>query len=250
MIPKIIHFCWFGGNPLPLKVKKCIESWKKYCPEYRIIRWDESNFDISEMEYIKQAYDRRKYAFVADYVRLFAVEKFGGIYLDTDVELIKNLDDFLKYDAFFGMEEKGKVNTGIGFGAIRNSSIVNELKKLYNGLIFFDGSHENTKTCVEYAEPIFKSLGLKEENKLQFFDNKSIAIFSTDFFCPQSMENGKISITENTYSIHHYDASWKKHPFFDRYSTRIKIKIHKFVNFIFGEGTYEKIKEKIHEEQK
>lgn len=249
MIPKIINYCWFGGKSLPVKTKKCIESWKKFCPDYKIVRWDESNFDVHKIRYINQAYNRGKYAFVADYVRLSVVKEFGGIYLDTDVELLKNLDDLLKYNAFFGMEEDGRVNTGIGFGAVKDSPIIDELIKVYDGASFFDGHHEDNTTCVEYSKPFFKSLGLEDKNKTQFFEDSNAIVFSTEFFCPQDMKNGKVRITKNTYSIHHYDATWKKYPKLDKYFTRIKIRIHKFINLSFGEGTYEKMKERFYEKK-
>lgn len=114
MIPKIIHYCWFGGNPLPPLVQKCIKSWKKYCPDYEIVRWDESNFDISGSPlYVKQAYDKKKWAFVSDYVRLWALVNYGGVYMDTDVEVIQPIDRFLRESAFSGFEATDRIPTGI-----------------------------------------------------------------------------------------------------------------------------------------
>ena len=113
MIPKIIHYCWFGGKELPELAKKCIASWKKYCPDYEIIRWDESNFDLESCQYVKQAYQSKKYAFVTDYVRLYAMYTQGGVYMDTDVELTKNLDKFLDHQGFSGFESEAQIPTGI-----------------------------------------------------------------------------------------------------------------------------------------
>ena len=117
MIPKKIHYCWFGGNPLPELAIKCLESWKKYCPDYEIIEWNETNFNLDSCEYVREAYQAKKWAFVSDYARLKVVYDNGGIYLDTDVELIKSLDRLLKNKSFFGTETTGVVATGLGFGA-------------------------------------------------------------------------------------------------------------------------------------
>lgn len=124
MIPKKIHYCWFGRNPLPELAVRCIESWKKYCPDYEIIEWNEDNYDINKISYVKEAYQARKWAFVTDYVRLDVVNQYGGIYLDTDVELLKSLDPLLKYKSFFGMEEGKFIATGLGFGAEKGTKIL------------------------------------------------------------------------------------------------------------------------------
>ena len=126
MIPKIIHYCWFGRNPLPKTAEKCIRSWKKCCPDYEIIRWDESNFDVNCNEYCREMYEQEKWAFLTDYVRLRVVYENGGIYLDTDVEVIKPLDDLLHNSAYMGLETTDKVNTGLGFGAERNHWFIGE----------------------------------------------------------------------------------------------------------------------------
>ena len=116
-IPKIIHYCWFGGKPLPNTAIKCIRSWKKHCPDYEIHCWNEKNFDINVCPYVKEAYEEKAWAFVSDYARLWIIYNYGGIYLDTDVELLKNIDNLLKYDVFMGFENKQYVNTGVGFWA-------------------------------------------------------------------------------------------------------------------------------------
>ena len=127
MIPKIIHYCWFGGNELPESVRKCIESWKKYCPDFVIKEWNESNYDVTKLPFMKDAYEAKKYAFVSDYARLDIIYQHGGIYLDTDVELIKPLDDrLLDTTCFMGMETPGTVATGLGFGAIKGHSFIKQ----------------------------------------------------------------------------------------------------------------------------
>lgn len=242
MIPRKIHYCWFGGKPLPNKVQKNIASWKKYCPDYEIIEWNEKNFDVQINDYVSQAYERKKYAFVSDYSRLDIVYKYGGIYLDTDIELIKPLDRFLKYDSYFGLEEAGKVATGLGFGSEKNTKILSDMIKQYENQVFFDGKNENLKTCLEYSEPIFKNMGLIDQDRTQYFDQSRIAIFATDVFCPQSLETGKTTITDKTVSIHHYDSSWKKYPKLSKYSTKYKIKARKTMDYLLGDGTYNRIK--------
>ena len=127
MIPKIIHYCWFGGNEIPENDKKCIESWKKYCPDYKIIRWDESNYDYKKNSYMREAYEAKKWGFVPDYARLDIIYNYGGIYLDTDVELLKSLDEILDCEGFFGFESENLVNLGLGFGAVKGNEIIRDM---------------------------------------------------------------------------------------------------------------------------
>ena len=124
MIPKKIHYCWFGNNPLPESVQRCIESWKKYCPGYEIIEWNEGNYNINKIPFIEKAYKEKKYAFVSDYARLDIIYNEGGIYLDTDVELIKNIDPLLEHSCFLALESCGAVATGLGFGSIKKHSFI------------------------------------------------------------------------------------------------------------------------------
>ena len=148
-IPRTIHYCWFGRNPLPKLAQKCIKSWKKYCPDYEIIQWNEDNYDLSAAPlYVRQAYEAKKWAFVTDYVRLQVVYEHGGIYLDTDVELIKKLDPLLQYDAYFGFEDGKHIATGLGFGAVKGAPILRELMEDYHDIPFIlpDGGYD-TKTC-------------------------------------------------------------------------------------------------------
>ena len=209
MIPKTIHYCWFGGNPKPKLAKKCIKSWKKLCPDYKIIEWNESNFDISSAPlYVRQAYEATKWAFVTDYVRLKVVYDNGGIYLDTDVQLLKNLDDLLKYQAYFGFEDDSYVNTGLGFGAVKHSKIINDILEQYKDIPFIkeDGTFDRT-SCPKRNTEVFKQHRLLQNGETQMLDG-GIIVFSKDYFCPKSYYDGIIRETSNTYSIHHYDASW------------------------------------------
>ncbi len=143
MIPKVIHYCWFGGGEKSRLMKKCIKSWKKYCPDYEIIEWNEDNFDVNGIEFTKGAYNAKKWAFVTDYARLDIIYKHGGIYLDTDVELLKPLDELLKYKGFFGFEEMGMVNTGVGFGAEKGNLLVKQMRDDYNNDVY----SKDSETC-------------------------------------------------------------------------------------------------------
>ena len=208
MIPKKIHYCWFGGKDLPDDVKKCIQSWKKYCPDYEIVQWDESNYDLTKNDYVKYTYENKKYAFLTDYVRLDIIYNEGGIYLDTDVELIKPLDDLLDCECYMGMEQIGKVATGLGFGAQKDNEIIKENKEYYEKEKFLDDNGKFLrKICVEITSGILAKYGLKMENKIQ--NIKSCVVYPVEYFCPLKMGTNKLTITKNTYSIHHYSASWK-----------------------------------------
>lgn len=240
MIPKIINYCWFGNQPLPQNVKENIKTWRKYCPDYKIIQWNEKNFDVDSNLYTKQAYDRKKFAFVSDVARLRAVEDVGGIYFDTDVILLRSIDDILEHKSFFCLEEPGRINTGLGFGAEKNNILVNELLKNYDNQMFFDGRRENSKTCVDFLSPFFYRMGLEDKNKTQKL-NETV-VFSTEYFAPKNFLNGKMNITEKTYAVHAYEATWKEKTLSSRILLFIKKKIHIVIDSLFGAGSYRKIK--------
>ena len=146
-IPKIIHYCWFGGNPFPELAQKCIASWKKFCPDYEIKEWNESNYDVTKNQYMREAFENKQWAFVSDYARLDIIYENGGIYLDTDVELLKPLDDLLILTGFMGFEENKKLcATGLGFGAVPKLPIIKEMRDDYDNIIFIkeDGSFDQT----------------------------------------------------------------------------------------------------------
>ncbi|MGM9912839.1 glycosyltransferase family 32 protein [Floccifex sp.] len=208
MIPKIIHYCWFGEKPLPQEAIKCIESWKKYCPDYEIIQWNESNYNLEKNEFVKAAYKSKKWAFLTDYVRLDVIYQYGGIYLDTDVELLKPLDSLLTYQAYMGMEQIGRVATGLGFGAVKGHVFVLENKKFYEekDVVNEDGSIKQI-TCVTITTELLKKYGLRDDSQVQKICD--VTIFPPEYFCPMTMGTRKIKSTANTYSIHHYASSWK-----------------------------------------
>lgn len=206
-IPKVIHYFWIGGKPIPESNLRCIESWKKYCPDYKIVRHDETNYDFSKNKYMREAYEHKKWGFVTDFARLDVIYNEGGIYLDTDVEVVKSLDPLLEYEAFMGFEDSLLVNTGIGFGAKKKQKGIEKLLKIYDSLEFVreDGELNITPTPNTATEMLEKN-GLVRENKRQ--NVLGIEILPTEYLCPKSFETGKIKKTKNTYSIHHYDMSW------------------------------------------
>lgn len=230
MIPKIIHYCWFGGNPLPNEAKKCIESWKKNCPDYVIKEWNETNFDITSFRYTKEAYDAKKFAFVTDVVRLYALYNEGGIYMDTDVEVIKPIDRFLVHCAFSGFEDEVSISTGI-MASEEGGKWVKENLEHYSEISFIkkDGQYDLT-TNVTIITSYMKRWNLKLNNTYQDFPNL-ITLYPKDFFCPKSYSTGAINITNNTYTIHHFAGSWNDQNFL----FKLKGFIHKFLYYIFGE---------------
>lgn len=209
MIPRRIHYCWFGKKPLTKEALRCIESWKKFCPDYEIIRWDERNYNIGKNHYARELYRNKKWAFLTDYARLDVVYEYGGIYLDTDVELLKPLDELLTNEAFFGMEQPGRVNTGIGFGAVAHHPLIEENKKRYENESFILKNGKIKKViCVEVTTEILNKYGLISGNTVQELPYNTV-IYPTEYFCPLKMGTNKVNITSNTYSIHHFDGSWK-----------------------------------------
>ena len=203
MIPKKIHYCWFGKKPLPRKAKKCIASWKKYCPSYEIIEWNENNFDVELNAYTKMCYEEKKYACLTDYVRLYVIEKNGGLYFDTDVEIIRSFDDLLEQEAFFGFENSTYVATGLGFGAVSGNRLIQEMLREYDFLL--DGLH-GTRGCPILNTQALTKNGLRQDGSKQVI--KGAGIFPSDYFNPLNSATGEMVKTNNTYSIHWYSMSW------------------------------------------
>lgn len=208
MIPKIIHYCWFGRGEMPELAFKCLESWKKYLPEYEIMIWNEDNFDINSYQYTADAYKERKFAFVSDVSRLQALKEYGGLYLDTDVEFIKALpDDFLNDIAFTAFEDC-LVSAGI-IGSVKNSEWISDLLASYRDRSFYkaDGSLD----VKPITEMITGFLGREKDvlanNTYQKIDNYC-TIYPSEYFYPKSWKTLKMNITPNTYCIHHFAGSW------------------------------------------
>ena len=210
-IPKIIHYCWVGGNPKPQSVLYCIESWKRCCPDYEIREWNETNYDFTKNEYMRQAYEAKKWGFVPDYARLDIVYEHGGIYLDTDVEMVRSFDHLLEHECFFGFEDTGDgeyyVNCGHGFGAAPHHEAVKNARDLYDRLNFTNGDGSlNLLASPYYTTQSLRQLGLVQENRDQALPG--VQICASDVLCPKNFRTGKLHQTSRTVSIHHFTASW------------------------------------------
>lgn len=215
LIPKVIHYCWFGRNPLPKSALKCIESWKKFLPDYEIKEWNEDNFDVNIIPYTKEAYEAKKYAFVSDYARFWILYNYGGIYFDTDVEIIKPIYDILQKGAFMGIEVESKqnkaplINPGLGIAAPSGLGFYNNVLKHYSTLHFIDANGEpNTITVVTHTSNLLNNEGLKASNGIQEIAN--IWIYPQDYFNPLNDNTAELKITNNTRSIHWYTKTWEK----------------------------------------
>lgn len=209
MIPKVIHYCWFNKKKkknFPPLVDKCIKSWKFFLPDYKIICWNEENFDLNTCKFVKEAFEAEKYAFVSDYVRLYVLFKYGGIYLDTDVEIVKSFDTLLNNKAIAGFKSKKMIDTCV-LGTEKNNDIFRELLNKYNNKSFYkkDGSMD-LQPNTEFLLDIFKKYNIKMNNELQ--KKEQITIYPKEYFSPYEASVGKLNITSNTYAIHWCDGSW------------------------------------------
>lgn len=207
VIPKKIHYMWLGGGNIPKNLQNCIDSWRKFCPEYEIIRWDENNYDLDKNRYMKEAYENGAYGFVPDYARLDILYNYGGIYLDTDVELIKSLDDLLYYDAFCGVEKWQTLNFGGCSGAVKgNKMIKNFIEERTNDRYLYENGDVNTYTCGYRDTMTAMKYGYIINGKCQMISN--MAILSYDYFHPYDYMSQRIQKTVNTHSIHHFNGGW------------------------------------------
>ena len=222
-IPKKIHYCWFGGNPLPELAKKCIESWKKYCPDYEIIEWNESNFNLNCCAYVQEAYEAKKWAFVSDVARLYALVNYGGIYMDTDVEVLKPLDDLLSYEAVSGFETEDRIPTGL-MACREGQPLFVELLHDYDNAHFVkeNGTYDTTTNVTRITNTCLK-YGLQLNNTLQTVNGFTLLPY--DYLCPKNFETKVLTITKNTYVIHHFDGSWL--PEDEKYGSALNAKYRK-----------------------
>lgn len=203
MIPKIIHYCWFGGNPYPKTVKRCIASWKKYCPDYEIKLWNESNYDVSKNAWLEQAYRAKKWAFVSDYARLDIIYHEGGIYLDTDVELLKSLDPLLEKKCYIGRENSsGQCNTGLGFGAEKYNPVLEKVLETYHHVAFSETNMADL-ACPKLNDPVIRSYGTISDTEIT--ELPGITVYPPRYFDPYGNKN---LLCDETYSIHHYTSLW------------------------------------------
>ena len=233
MIPEIIHYCWFGGTPLPTEAEKYIESWKKYLPNFKIKRWDESNFDVNSIPYIKEAYAEKKYAFVSDYARFWILYNYGGLYFDTDVEVVRQLDDIIQAGPFLGVEQQNSegitVAPGLCIGAEKQCDLFKTLLKQYETFRFIN--HDGSlclKNVVEITTEMLLERGLKNVDGIQHC--AGFTIYPKDYFCPIDYSTRELKITENTRTIHHYAESWVPR------STKIKNAIGRLLGQSFLKG--------------
>lgn len=229
MIPKIIHYCWFGGNPLDEKSKRCIESWEKFCPDFTIKEWNENNFNVNTCQYVKEAYDAKKWAFVTDYVRLYALNNEGGIYMDTDVEVVKPIDCLLKYSTVSGFEASDRIPTGL-IGSEPNSPIIKTLLNEYESIHFIeeDGTLNQT-TNVERITKTLLKYGLQQNNKMQTVNG--FTLLPSDYLCPKDLLTGEIHLTNNSLVIHHFSGSWVSK------KSRLRSRIYQLIAKHFGKQT-------------
>lgn len=237
MIPKKIHYCWFGRGEKPRLAKKCIASWKKYCPDYEIIEWNEDNFDVNMNGYTKMCYEQKKYAFLSDYARLLIVYENGGLYFDTDVELIRKPDFLLKEEAFFGFETEGTeseneiINTGLSFGSVANGFALKKMLDEYEQLL--DGK-SGTIGCPILNTQAMLKLGLQAGREIQKLSHATI--YPMEYFNPYESTTGRLNKTHNTVSIHWYAGSWFSP------SQRIRSAITKPLHRIFGTECFKKFR--------
>lgn len=225
-IPKIIHYCWFGNSPLPPMAVKCIESWKKNMPDYEIKRWDESNYDVNKNQYMKEAYQAKKYGFVPDYARFDILYKHGGLYFDTDVEIIRSLDDLVERGPFLGLEAgtingfikmqkrdikpnfiHSRVAPGLGIAGPAGFPIFKKVLDAYESKHFIsaNGKQNMTNSCQIFAQNV-------KFNKVEKIDDLAccdgLYVYPKEYFCPLGYVSRRLKITSNTRTIHWYEATW------------------------------------------
>lgn len=222
MIPKIIHYIWLGGKPLPKIAEKCIESWKKFCPDYKIKRWDETNIDVDKYQFTKDAYQAKKFAFVSDVFRTEILYNEGGIYFDIDVELIKPIDEVLKdADCVMGFETSKSLAPGLIMASVKNNEDLKNILNIYKELKFDINNMQNFIVCEIYTQ-YYEKQGLIREDITQLIENTKF--YASEYFSPIDVVTNKKKITKNTYSIHWYNASWYTP------KQKFKNKLKKFVN--------------------
>ena len=203
MIPKTIHYCWFGRGEKPALARRCIASWRAFCPDYEIVEWNEDNFDVTQNGYTRWCYENRKFAFLSDYVRLAVVAEHGGLYFDTDVELLRSPDFLLDHEAFFGFEAREYVASGLGFGSEAHGSVIEAMRAEYAPLL--DGSH-GTVGCPQLNTAALCKLGLQQNGAMQSLCGA--VIYPMEYFNPYESATGRLRRTGSTVSVHWYAASW------------------------------------------
>lgn len=242
MIPHTIHYCWFGGKPLPKSAIKCINSWKKYFPGWEIRQWDESNFDINAIPYTREAAEKSKWAFVSDYARFWILYNYGGVYFDTDVEVIRPMDDIIKRGAFMGFEKSHTglgVNSGLGIASEKKSSTYKTILDHYSRLHFIDNNGKMLPgTVVKHITDVLTESGLTVNDTIQ--QVADITLYPNEYFNPLDDATGKLNITSNTRSIHHYAKTWC-----DNYGP-VRTLVMRRLHRIFGVTFFSRLKSLFH----
>lgn len=234
MIPKKIHYCWFGYGEKSELVNKCIASWKKYCPDYEVIEWNEDNFDISQSPYLQWCYEHQKWAFLSDFVRLLVIQQYGGIYFDTDVELLRNMDELIRYDAFYGFENDTNISTGLGFGSKPYHSTINAMVEEYQKIISDENGDFPLIVCPALNTRALIPFGLMLNGKRQSIAGAEI--LPADFLNPYDDPTGRLIKTKNTISVHWYSKSW-----LDK-KTILRSKLTKPFHRLFGVDCFKRLK--------
>lgn len=236
-IPKHIHYCWFGGKEKPELIKKCIKSWEIYLPDYQVTEWNETNFNVDGNQYVKEAYKAGKYAFVSDYARVYALYHYGGIYLDTDVEVFRSFNDLLHYDSFWGFEQENYIATST-IGAAKGNRLIKLFLDHYRHKSFLkaDGSY-NELTNVATVTRLFEQLGLERNGKYQEIEETAV-VFPQAFFSPYDYINHRSLKNAETYAMHHFHKSWLPA------NTKMKSAITLFTAKVIGGENIAKIRER------
>lgn len=238
MIPKIIHYCWFGYHKKPRLIQKCIASWKRYMPDWEIREWNEQNYDVRKNAYIQRAYEEKKWAFVVDYARFDILNQFGGVFLDTDVELLRPIpEEILENEAFTGFESPDRVAPGLAYGSLPGQKVLREIMTVYENKKFGELIEGRPQNIVDIVSQILVQDGLKTDGKFQV--TGGVAVYPWDYFCCFNFETQGFETTENTISIHHYSASWTP------WQRRLHFKIIRLVALILGKDAYLTLKRKI-----
>lgn len=232
-IPHVIHYVWFGNNPKTDLILRCIESWEKYLPGWEIKEWNESNYDVSKSEYMKEAYIAKKYAYATDYARFDILYQFGGIYFDTDVELLRPITtEILDLPAFTGMESNNMVNPGLVLASIPNNDFLKEMLSLYDTLNFRN-QIENNITVVANTTDVLENYGYKKESRIQCV--KGITVYPSSYFCCYNLDLHEIDIKPESISVHHYAGSWMP------MKELKKIRYKKIIKKIIGVKLYKRL---------
>ena len=225
MIPKIIHYCWFGRGEKPELAKKCIASWRKFCPDFEIREWNEDNCDYLAMPFMAEAYAAKKYAFVSDVMRLIVLEQYGGVYFDTDVEVIRDITPLLDDEGFIGFENDRYVASGLTIAAVEHHPVIQAMIAEYKELHYAQADDSVMPVgCPLLNSNVMERFGLVRNGQEQVV--AGIHVYPEDFFNPMDSTTGKLNKTKNTYSIHWYSMSWLPS------HTQIRVKIGRIIRRI------------------